>query len=72
MNTKKYPKSNKGHQCLTPCVKPGEFLLHPYKLIYTTNENSPFCLVNEYKILFNKKYITLDQDACKKPINIIC
>jgi hypothetical protein len=47
-NYHKYPKSKSGNQCLGPCTKPGEFVLHPISLDYITEPNVQFCPI-EYK-----------------------
>lgn len=40
-----YQKSKNGHQCISPCYKKGIFALHPISLVYTTNYNSNYCLI---------------------------
>ena len=67
---KKYPISKNNFKCLTPCLKPGQWILHPMKLEYMTNELKPFCLVEDYKALINNKYQILNIDICDNPIEL--
>ena len=48
-NKNKYPKSLTGQQCIGPCVKPEEVMLHPITLDYYTIKDDvgvDFCLIN--------------------------
>ena len=66
----KYPISKNNYKCLTPCIKPGQWILHPIKLEYYTNQLEPFCLVEDYKMIINNKYEIFNLDICDNPIEI--
>lgn len=66
---KKYPKSKKKFQCLGPCYHPKTKVVHPTALEIVTDNEHPFCPVDEWT--YNdeitgetKKLIT---DVCIKP-----
>lgn len=58
-NKNKYPRSINGRQCLGPCTKQGNIILHPISLEYIVNTDHPFCPVIDHKY----PHITLDE--CK-------
>lgn len=45
---KKYPKSKNKFQCLGPCYQPSTIIVHPTLLEIVTNNENPFCPVNEW------------------------
>lgn len=44
---KKYPKSIDGSQCIGPCYKSREIILHPVTLEWITDKHNSFCPINE-------------------------
>lgn len=44
---KKYPKSIDGSQCVGPCYKAREIILHPVTLEWITDKHNSFCPINE-------------------------
>lgn len=66
---RKYPKSKKKYQCLGPCYHPKTRVVHPTALEIVTDNENPFCPVDEWiahdeKTGESKKMIT---DTCMIP-----
>ena len=65
-----YPRSAKNFSCLGPCYRPGVFVVHPITLKHVTNNDYPFCPVNEWEYTnpdTGKKEIR-STDKCFDPI----
>jgi len=63
---KKYPKSDKGYQCVGPCYNKYVTSIHPITFDVITS-NKPYCPVNGFQKFYpseNKFKITY-QDTCK-------
>lgn len=63
----KFPTSINNQQCIGPCYKPGEKIVHPYTLNLVTAEH-PFCPT---LVWFNEKTQSYEQiDMCLSPSDV--
>lgn len=65
-----YSKSANNFSCLGPCTRPGVSVIHPITLKHITDNDHPFCPVNEWEY-FNpntQKTEIKSTDKCYNPI----
>nr|QBK89068.1 MAG: uncharacterized protein LCMiAC02_01610 [Mimivirus LCMiAC02] len=61
-----YPKGRNGRQCIGPCYKPGEWIIHPITLDYQTNDHAPFCPTEPWSHPMDVDKDVLFIDECKQ------
>lgn len=61
---KKFPISINNQQCLGPCYKQGEYIMHPITLAYITDLKNPFCPTQEW---IDKNGNVQSLDTCLVP-----